>query len=128
MSKRILIADDELYMHRLLQHHLLRAGYEILSASTGSEAVLRAANDSPQLVVMDVMMGELDGLAALREMKQIETTREIPVILMTASAQITRQQAEESGAAGFFTKPFSPTKLLLEIKHLLEGPIVKSIS
>jgi CheY-like chemotaxis protein len=68
---------------------------------------------------MDVMMGGLDGLAALKELKQSDATREIPVILMTASAQITRKQAEESGASAFFTKPFSPTQLLLEVKQLI---------
>ncbi|HEX3799773.1 MAG TPA: response regulator [Verrucomicrobiae bacterium] len=119
MNKRILVADDESFMHRLLHHHLSRAGYEVVSVSSGSEAVARAASDAPQLVVMDVMMGGLDGLAALKELKQSDATREIPVILMTASAQITRKQAEESGASAFFTKPFSPTQLLLEVKQLI---------
>jgi CheY-like chemotaxis protein len=119
MTKRILVADDEAFMHRLLLYHLSRAGYEVITAATGSEAVSRAASDQPQLVVMDVMMRGLDGLEALKELKQSEATREIPVILMTASAQITRQQAEACGAAAFFTKPFSPTKLLQQIKHLL---------
>ncbi len=121
-AKRILIADDELYMHRLLKYHLGRAGYEVVDAANGREAVEKAASEHPQLVLMDVMMSRLDGLAALKELKQADATREIPVILLTASAQITRQQAEDFGAAGFFTKPFSPTKLLLEIKRLLSPP------
>jgi CheY-like chemotaxis protein len=70
--------------------------------------------------VMDVMMDEMDGLSALRELKQTEETRGIPVIMITMSAQaMTRQESEASGAAIFLTKPFSPTQLLMEIKKLL---------
>ena len=119
MTKRILVADDEIFMHRLLQYHLRQAGYEVVTAENGREAVEKAAQEKPHLVVLDVMMREMDGLAALKELSQTETTREIPVIMMTASAQVTRQQAEACGAAGFFTKPFSPTQLMLEIKRLL---------
>ena len=106
-------------MRRLLQHHLGRAGYEVLTASNGREAVETAVREHPDLVLMDVMMRELDGLAALRELKASEATRETPVILVTTSAQVTLQQAGEFGAAAFFTKPFSPTLLLAEIKRLL---------
>jgi CheY-like chemotaxis protein len=119
--KRILVADDEVYMHRLLQHHLGHAGYEVVTAFNGREAVETTAREHPDLVVMDVMMRELDGLAALRELKASEATRGIPVILVTTSAQVTPQQAGEFGAAAFFTKPFSPTLLLAEIKRLLAG-------
>lgn len=107
-------------MHRLLQHHLGRAGYEVITASNGREAVARTAHAHPDLVVMDVMMRELDGLAALREIKEDQALRSIPVILVTTSAQVTPQQAAEFGAAAFFTKPFSPTLLVAEIKRLLE--------
>jgi CheY-like chemotaxis protein len=117
--KKILVADDQVYMHRLLQHHLKRAGFEVLTAANGREALEQASRAQPDLVVMDVMMRELDGLAALRELKADEATRGIPVILVTTSAQVTAQQAGEFGAAAFFTKPFSPTLLLAEIKRLL---------
>lgn len=120
MAKKILVADDEQYMHRLLQHHLTRAGYEIVTARNGREAVEKAGNERPQLIIMDVMMAELDGLSALKQLKQMESTRKIPVIMMTASAHmVTQEESASSGAAAFFTKPFSPTQLLLEIKRLL---------
>ena len=118
-AKTILVADDEIYMHRLLQYHLRQAGYEVITAENGREAVEKAARENPHLVVMDVMMREMDGLTALKALNEASTTRGIPVIMMTASAQVTRQQAEACGAAGFFTKPFSPTQLMLEIKRLL---------
>jgi CheY-like chemotaxis protein len=120
MTTKILVADDEEYMHRLLQHHLARAGYEIVTARNGREAVEKAGSEKPQLIIMDVMMGEVDGLTALKQLKQSDSTRGIPIIMMSASAQmLTQEESGSSGAAAFFTKPFSPTRLLLEIKRLL---------
>jgi CheY-like chemotaxis protein len=120
MTKKILVADDQQYMHQLMQHHLARAGYQVVSARNGREALEKAGKELPQLIIMDVMMMELDGLAALKQLKQAESTHKIPVIMMTASAQmLTQEEAESSGAAAFFTKPFSPTQLMLEIKRLL---------
>jgi CheY-like chemotaxis protein len=124
MSKKILVVDDEQYMHRLMQHHLVRAGYEMITARNGREAVEKAVAENPHLVIMDVMMSEMDGLAALKELKQSPATREIPVIMITASPHATMQQESElAGAAGFYTKPFSPTQLLIEIKRLLPEAI-----
>ncbi|MDB6019117.1 MAG: Response regulator consisting of a CheY-like receiver domain and a winged-helix DNA-binding domain [Pedosphaera sp.] len=124
MTKKILVVDDEYYMHRLMQHHLLRAGYSMVTARNGREALEKAAGEAPDLVIMDVMMAEMDGLTALKQLKETKATSEIPVIMITASAHfVTRQESESSGAAGFFTKPFSPTQLLLEIKRLLPEPV-----
>jgi two-component system, OmpR family, alkaline phosphatase synthesis response regulator PhoP len=119
MPKKILVADDEHYMHRVMQYHLGKAGYDVITATNGRDAVAKTQHDQPDLVLMDVMMREMDGLEALRELKQSEATRGIPVILMTASAQISRQHAEEYGAAGFFSKPFSPARVLREINRVL---------
>ncbi len=107
-------------MHVFMAHHLRRAGYDIIAAHNGREALERAAAEKPDLVVMDVMMAEMDGLAALRELKQNDATRSVPVIMITTSAQtLTRQESEASGAALFLTKPFSPTQLVHEIKRLV---------
>jgi CheY-like chemotaxis protein len=120
MAKKILVVDDEHYMHRLMRHHLARAGFEIIDAQNGREAIEMATREKPDLIIMDVMMAEMDGLTALKGLKESESTRRIPVIMLTASAHtLTREQSESSGAAAFFTKPFSPTQLLAEIKRLL---------
>jgi CheY-like chemotaxis protein len=118
--RRILVVDDETFMHIFMQHHLTRAGYQVLSARDGREGLEKAAREKPDLIVMDVMMEGMDGLSALRELKNSEATRGVPVIMITTSAQaLTRQESEASGAAMFLTKPFSPTQLLIEIKRLL---------
>lgn len=119
-TPKVLVVDDEPYMHALLQHHLKRAGYEALKASNGREALAIAAQDKPSVIVMDIMMEEMDGLAALQELKKEQTTKDIPVIMITANAHnVSRQQAESSGAALFLTKPFSPTQLLQEVQKLI---------
>jgi CheY-like chemotaxis protein len=120
---KVLVVDDEPYMHVLMQHHLLRAGYAVLKAANGREALAVAAREHPALIIMDFMMEEMDGLAAMQELKKDAGTSDIPVIILTANANyVTRQQAESSGAALFLNKPFSPTQLMQEIKRL--APVV----
>lgn len=120
MPNKILVVDDEPYMHVLLRHHLQRAGFETLKAVNGREAVEVATRERPAAVIMDVMMEEMDGLAALKHLKAQDETKQIPVVMITANAhQIARDVAQSSGAALFLTKPFSPTKLVLEIQRLL---------
>ena len=119
---KILIVDDEPIVHRLLQHHLERAGYELLAATNGREAIEMATREEPELIVMDVMMAEMDGLTALRCLKKDDDTKGIPVIMITANSHaVTRQESEAAGAALFLTKPFSPNQLLNEIKRLVPG-------
>jgi len=119
-TPKVLVVDDEPYMHALLQHHLKRAGYEALKAANGREALASAVQDQPALIVMDIMMEEMDGLAALQELKKEPSTSGIPVVMITANAHnVTRQQAEESGAVLFLTKPFSPSQLIQEIQKLV---------
>ena len=123
MPKTILVVDDDLYMHRLLKHHLERNGFAMISANNGREAVEMATKEKPGLIIMDVMMGEMDGLTALKHLKKDDTTKGIPVIMITANAHyITRQESEISGSTSFLTKPFSPTQLLAQIRELIAQP------
>lgn len=109
-------------MHRLLRHHFERAGFQLLNAHNGREAIQVAEQNLPNLIVMDVMMAEMDGLTALKQLKSTDQTKGIPVIMITASAHhVTRQEAETSGAALFLTKPFSPTQLLMAVRNLVPG-------
>jgi len=117
---KILIVDDEPHMLRVTELSVKKGGYEVLLARDGRAAVALAGQAQPALIVMDLLMPELDGMQALRELKQNPATAQIPVILLTSRGHVvTRQAAESSGAALFLTKPFSPTQLLKEVQRLL---------
>lgn len=124
-STRILVADDEVFMLRLLEATFRKAGWEVVSCRNGAEALESAHRVRPQLIVMDVMMPGLDGLAAVRQLKQDEGTRHIPVIVLSSKGQaLTQVEATLAGAALFLTKPFSPTQLLAESRRIMAGAAV----
>src|SRR5438045_9106459 len=117
MPHKILIVDDEPFMLRLIQHHLEHAGYEMIQARNGREAVEAATRENPRLVVMDAMMPNMDGLTALRKLKQEPATRSIPVIMLTAKPhKYSREEAESSGASSFPTRPARPTPPLAKTR------------
>jgi CheY-like chemotaxis protein len=120
MTKQIMVVDDDLLMHRLFQHHLEKAGYQMVSAKTGREALDLAGRQPPSLIVMDIMMPDMDGLEALRELKKSDATKAIPVVVITANGHhLARKESANCGAAVFLTKPFSPLQLLTEIRKLV---------
>ena len=118
-TRKILVVDDDPIMHRVLGRYLEQNGYEMLSARNGLEAVQKATLEAPQVIILDVRMPEMSGLEALRQLKEIERTKSIPVIVVTVNAdRATLMESEVSGADGFLTKPFRPGELLAEIKRL----------
>ena len=120
----IMIVDDDPLMHMLYQRHLFMAGYEVMTAMNGAEAMNAAARTKPALILMDIMMPGMDGLSTLREFAKNEGTRDVPVIIITAGVHnysSSREAAKFYGAAGFLTKPFSPAHLLAEIRRLIPG-------
>ncbi len=120
-APKILIVDDEPHMLRVTEFSLRRGGYQLIIGRNGREAIELADREQPALIVMDVLMPELDGLGALRLLKQGPKTANIPVIMLTARGHVmTRQDAEDSGASLFLTKPFSPNQLLTEAKRLID--------
>lgn len=121
-TKTVLLADDEIFMLRLLEATFRKGGYRVVQTHNGPDAIAVAADTRPELIVMDVMMPGLDGLSAVRQLKQNEATRDIPVIVLSSKGHaLTKAEAMESGAALFLTKPFSPNQLLTEAQRLL-GP------
>lgn len=129
MSKRILIVDDEPHMLRITDFSMKKAGYTTITARNGREAINLAQSALPDLIVMDVSMPEMDGIAALKELKASASTAKIPVIMLTSRGQnLTRDEAEHSGAALYVTKPFSPSALASEVRRIMDGPAVPNIS
>ena len=122
MARKVLVVDDDPIMHRVLKHYLETKGYEMLMANNGREAIEVAKRELPNLIVLDVRMPEMSGPAALRQLKEDEATKAIPVIMVTVSAdRVTHVESEISGAAAFLTKPFRPAELLQVMERLIEG-------
>jgi CheY-like chemotaxis protein len=120
MARKVLVVDDDPVMHRVLKHYLEQRGYETLTAGTGGQAIEVANNELPDLILLDVGMPDMSGLAALRQLKEQAATRLIPVIVITAHADRTTQlESKISGAAAFLTKPFRLAELLDALQKIL---------
>lgn len=117
MSKTILIVDDEPAVTDLLAYNLRKANYEVLTASDGREALERARQSSPDLILLDLMLPEIDGLEVCRELRK---TSEVPIIMITARGEeIDRVVGLELGADDYVPKPFGVRELLARIKAVL---------
>jgi two-component system cell cycle response regulator DivK len=118
MSKRILVVEDQEDNRRILRDVLTSAGYEMVEAVTGTEAVTMAGVHHPDLILMDIQLPEIDGYEAMRRIKADVTLRSIPIIAVTSYAlsgdDVT---AYEAGCVGYVTKPFSPRMLLATIRE-----------
>lgn len=126
MSQKAVIADDDPLMRRLCLGILKLAGCQVITAVNGREAVELATRELPQLIVMDVVMSEMNGLDALRQLKQAEATKAIPVIMMTGKTdRKTRRESVASGAAAFLGKPFRPAQLLKAVRRVLQPRATK---
>jgi CheY-like chemotaxis protein len=117
----VLLVDDDPLVHQIYGHHIERAGWRMIEAVNGREAVELATHDLPQVVIMDMMMPEMDGLAAIRELKQAESTRGIPIIAITANPEYRQiaPQAQALGAVRFLVKPVGTAQLLEAIRLLM---------
>lgn len=117
----ILVADDEPDMLRFLKMQL-SLHYRVLEAVDGQQAIEKANQFLPDVILLDMMMPEKDGLQACREIREHTPTASIPVILLTARAdEETKLAALSAGASDFLTKPFSTTELHVRIKNLVES-------
>ena len=120
-QKRILIVDDEERNIRLLSHLCLNLGYLISTAGNGNEAIEKTNAESPDLILMDVMMPGMDGFEATERIKKNDKTKQIPVIIVTALDQKRDKLTGISrGANDFLTKPFDTEELSLRIRNNLE--------
>ena len=118
---RILVADDEPHIRRILATLLGDAGFAVSEVSDGDEALAALeAPSAPDLLILDLMMPRVSGLEVLNRLQARPTHRRMPVIVLTAKGQDTdRQAALLAGADEFMTKPFSPKKLLSRIQEIL---------
>jgi DNA-binding response OmpR family regulator len=117
MKHRILVVDDEPAVSDLLAYNLRKAHYEVMVAPDGSEALRLAREKSPDLILLDLMIPEVDGLDVCRELRK---TSDVPIIMITARGEeIDRVVGLELGADDYVTKPFSVRELMARIKAVL---------
>src|SRR5215813_12988420 len=104
-AKKILLVDDEGLMLALYKGYIERAGYQLVTAGSGEEGLEAAAREMPDLIIMDVIMQGMSGLAALRTLKTNDNTRSIPVVIITAAVskqyEAARRESTTGGAARF---------------------------
>src|SRR5438105_5400053 len=118
-AAKILIAEDHPDSRDALRDLLEAFGYDVDVAANGVEAVSAAARNTPDLILMDIMMPELDGLGATRMIRAQQRTHETPIIAVTAMEGI-QSQAFEAGASDYVRKPVDIRLLLTKVTHLLQ--------
>ena len=120
-AKQILVIDDEQRIQEVIQTCLeILNGWQVLTASSGSEGLLKAQTQQPDAILLDVSMPEMDGLTTFQKLQENPTTESIPVVLLTAKVQpAERDEFAQLGVAGFIAKPFDPLTLASQIASVL---------
>ena len=114
---KILVVDDEELLVKGIRFNLMNEGYEIITGSNGLEAVALAQNQKPDLIILDVMMPEMDGMTACSKIRQFS---DVPIILLTAKAEdMDKLMGFDNGADDYLTKPFNILELKARIRALL---------
>jgi two-component system phosphate regulon response regulator PhoB len=120
MKPKILVVDDEPEAVELVEFNLKQAGFDVVTAEDGAEALKKARAALPSLVVLDLMIPEVDGLEVCKILRRDPATAALPIIMLTAkAAEIDRILGLELGADDYITKPFSPRELVLRIRKIL---------
>lgn len=119
-DKTILVADDESHILNVVSLKLRNAGFRVLTASDGGEALELATQEHPDLLITDYHMPTLSGLELCRRLKQDQATTAIPAIMLTARGySLEPQDTEQSGILRMLSKPFSPRQLLATVNEVL---------
>ena len=116
-EERILVVEDERKIARLIQDYLENAGFRVTSLSCGDEVILQVKHAPPDLIILDVMLPNMDGMSVCRELRKFSS---IPVIMLTARVEeIDRLLGLELGADDYICKPFSPREMVARVKAVL---------
>lgn len=118
--EKILVVDDERDILELIRYNLEREGYAVETVTSGEDALVQALRSSPDLIVLDLMLPGLDGIEVCRRLKRNDTTRHIPVVMLTAKSEDSDiVTGLEIGADDYVTKPFSPKVLVARVRAAL---------
>jgi two-component system response regulator VicR len=121
MPARILVVDDEPPIVDMLSYNLQQANYEVIVARDGQEALLKAQQEQPDLIILDLMLPRLDGLEVCRSLRR---ERDVPIIMLTArDSEVDRVVGLELGADDYVVKPFSVRELMARVKSVLRRTV-----
>lgn len=120
MAETVLVVEDETDVVDLLRYNLNKAGFTVLIANDGLQGLEQARKNRPDIVVLDLMLPGMDGLAVCKALKKDPETESIPIVMLTAKSEpAERVNGLELGADDYVTKPFSPRELVLRVQALL---------
>ncbi len=120
MNGNILVVEDEVDIQEIVTYNLEKAGFTVAAVETGEAALDLIREGIPDLVVLDLMLPEIDGLEVCRHLKQDAATRDLPILMLTARAEeVDRVVGLELGADDYVVKPFSPRELVLRVQAIL---------
>ena len=124
-TRRILIIDDEEAILAVAKLSLkMVAEWDVVTATSGLEGVMKAEAEQPEAILLDVMMPQMDGISTFKQLQANAKTQDIPVILLTAKAQAVEQlQYKQIGVTGVITKPFNSLTLANQMAELLDWPL-----
>ena len=127
-KEKILVVDDEEDILELVRYNLSREGYKIICASSGEEGLKTAKSENPDLIVLDLMLPGVDGLDVTRRLKGDDTTRKIPIVMLTAKGEESDiVTGLELGAEDYITKPFSTKVLVARVRAVLRRNVQDAI-
>jgi DNA-binding response OmpR family regulator len=119
---KILIAEDDRDIRELIAISLTYAGYEVVSASDGQQAVDLTIEEKPDLIMLDVRMPRLTGFQALEQIKEQPEFEDVPVVILSAKGQETEiQSGLDLGASQYILKPFAPDELIEKIRQIVDS-------
>ena len=122
MAEKILLVDDDATLVELLAFNLIKVGYRIVTAANSGAALEQAHAEQPDLIILDLMLPELDGLSVCRHLRQ---TSDVPILMLTArTGELDKIVGLESGADDYLTKPFSLGELEARIRALLRLSLI----
>ena len=120
MVKKVLVCDDEPYIVESVSYVVRKAGFEVVVAEDGEEALEMGRKEKPDLIFLDIMMPKITGYEVCRQLKEDPSTRDTYIVMLTARGQEEdERKALEMGADEFMTKPFSPRKMRAKLLEIL---------
>lgn len=121
MSKeKILVIEDDADIQELVRYNMAKEGYQVMTAATGEDALVEMEKNTPDLIILDLMLPGIDGFEVCKLVRQDEQTRHVPVIMLTAKGEESDVVTGlELGADDYMTKPFSPKVLLARVRAIL---------